>query len=132
MQTQIPHFKRRAGGGADKYFEMIEMNGERIHKIENLGAFYEAFGYTPDTAKTGILPDEFIWDEYIKNAALAYTECLQIHIIEYLREHCGTFMKMYREQSESWIASHAETIASRGILCPACRMKPFCSKRKVF
>ncbi|MBI3479945.1 MAG: hypothetical protein HY016_06260 [Nitrosomonadales bacterium] len=59
MPMGMPHFK---------YFtnathRCIEVDGEEIHKIENLDAFYNEFGYTTDIGKTGVLPDEFIWDD---------------------------------------------------------------------
>ena len=131
MQNSIPHFRHCPRGGSDKQYGFIAIDGEFLHKIENLDEFYRAFGYTAEMAKEGILPDEFIWDEYIKDAPVAYTDCLQIHIIEYLLRHSDTFRKRYSCQSVSWIAEHVEAVTARGVLCATCRMKPFCSKREM-
>ena len=131
MQNSIPHFKHCSRGGSDKQYGFIAIDGEFLHKIENLDEFYRAFGYTAEMAKEGVLPDEFIWDEYIKDAPLAYTFCLQIHIIEYLVKHSDTFRKRYAEQCGSWIAAHVEAVTARGVLCATCKMHPFCSKREM-
>lgn len=128
MQIQIPHFRRRAGNGMDRHSEFIEMDGECIHKIENLDDFYKAFGYTEDIAKSGLLPEEFIWEEYIKGNALVFTECLQVHIIEYLRKHSDKFKHKYGEQAMNWIAAYAKTISSRGMSCAACRKNRVCTQ----
>ena len=126
MPIRIPHFRRRTGNGTDRHSEFIEMDGLCIHKIDNMGAFHAAFGYTPEIAKSGILPDEFIWEEYIRDKSLTDTECLQIRLIEYLRGNSEVFSNKYWKQSAEWIASHAKAISSRGSLCFNCKMKPFC------
>ena len=131
MPNRIPHLKHRSKGSFGRQYEFISIDGEFLHKIENLDEFYRTFGYITDMAKAGILPDEFIWDEYIKDAPLAFTDCLQIHIIEYLLKHSGTFSQKYAGQCEDWIATHVEAVTARGVLCVTCRMKPFCSKRGI-
>ena len=133
MQQIIPHFQYHAKCISSKNLCCIKADGQAIHEISDYGEldkFYRVFGYTADKPKAGILPDEFIWDEYIKDNPVAYTDCLQIHIIEYLIKHSDTFRKRYGEQCESWIAAHAESVTARGVLCVTCRMKPYCSKRK--
>jgi hypothetical protein len=129
MQNQIPHIKHRTRGSY-KQLGFIEIDGEFIHDIKNLDEFYRAFGYSVEIAKAGILPDEFIWTEYIKDAPLAFTNCLQIHIIEYLLKHSDTFREKYRENCADWISAHVEAVTARGVLCATCRMKPYCSRRE--
>ncbi len=131
MQNKIPHFKHCTKGGSNSQYGFIGVNGRFLHKVENMAEFYRTFGYTADMAKAGILPEEFIWDEYIKDAPVAYTDCMQIHIIEYLQKHSAEFQKRYGEQFKSWVAAHVEAVTARGILCATCRMKPFCSKREL-
>ena len=130
-QNQIPHFMHHAKGSSNRQHGFVGLDGEFLHEIGNSDEFYKVFGYTGDMAKAGILPDEFIWDEYIKDAPVVYDDCLQIHIIEYLLKHSEIFRKKYAGQCESWIASHVEAVTARGVLCVTCRMKPFCSKREM-
>ncbi len=127
MQNKIPHFDRCARGDQGKQYGFITVDGEFLHKIENPKEFYEAFGYTFDLAMAGILPDEFIWDEYIKDNPVVYADCLQIHFIGYLKKYSAVFRETYGEQCESWIETHANAAAARGTLCAVCRIKLFCS-----
>jgi hypothetical protein len=91
-----------------------------------LNEFYAAFGYTKEINKTGILPEEFIWEEYIKDGA-SHTECMQTHLIEYLNIHSGKFRSKYGDRCDEWITAHAKTRNEKSDLCFTCRMKPFCS-----
>ena len=87
MQIRIPYFKYRSRDPASKHYGCIELEGEVIHKIEDMTEFHKAFGYSVDIAKAGILPDEFIWDRYIRDSARNCNSCFQLHIIEYLLKH---------------------------------------------
>ena len=123
MKIQMPHFKYLSKNQANKHWRYIEAEGEVIHHIENLDEFYKAFGYTIDKAKAGILPDEFLWEQYIKDTAVNCATCFQMHIIEYLIKHSVTFRKKYGALCESWIAEHAEARAMNDVLCCACKTK---------
>ncbi len=124
MKIQLPRFKYRSKDPDNKHYGCIELGGEVVHKIENLDEFHKAFGYTPDLAKAGILPDEFIWEEYIRDSAKNCNTCFQMHIIEYLIKHSASFRKKYEEQCEEWINAFAETrLACGGSVCPACKNK---------
>lgn len=124
MRTPIPHFKYRPKPLSNAHYGSIELGGEVIHKIEDLGEFHKAFGYTSDIAKAGVLPDEFIWEQYIEDSAKNCKTCFQLHIIEYLIEHSVSFRKKYEAQCEDWIAAHKEARSLRGeIVCPACKTR---------
>jgi hypothetical protein len=81
-------------------------------------------------AKAGILPDEFIWEEYVKDCAVNFESCLQMHIIEYLNKHSTIFKEKYDNQYEGLLARHALEREARGVACFVCRMKPFCIRLK--
>jgi hypothetical protein len=49
-------------------------------------------------ANAGILPDEFIWEEYIKDKAASCAACYQLHIIEYLLKHSAAFFQKFGER----------------------------------
>ena len=126
METKIPDFKYNPARASNNYVPSIELADRVIHKIGNPDEFYKTFGYTQDIKEAGVLPDEFIWDEYIKEGALDFSACLQMHVIEYLRKYSATFIEEYGNQCEIWVAAHAEVRAARGVACVACRMAPFC------
>jgi hypothetical protein len=120
----IPHFKYTSPKQSNNLTARIEVGVRIIHVIEDLSEFYKVFGYSLDMAKAGVLPDEFIWEEYIKNSD--YTACMQMRIIEYLRMHSDAFMKEFGDQCDKWISVHEAIRAETGMECVACRMKPFC------
>src|SRR3989304_2003209 len=122
MQNQ-PHFKYCHASSSNKHVASIKVEGKVIHEISNLDEFYKSFGYTQDMRMAGGLPDEVFLGEYINNKAAKFSACCQMHIVEYLRKYSDTFNKEYGNQFESWLASHAEVRAKRGIACAACRMK---------
>jgi len=110
------------------YFACIQAKGEFIHEITSLDEFYKAFGYTQDMNKDGVLPEEFIWDEYIKDSTAKSTACYQMHIIKYLKKHSDTFRKQFGDLYEGWLADLARLRAEAGLNCVDCRMDPFCKK----
>lgn len=69
---------------------------ETLCFIEDIQAFYESLSYTASMNKAGILPDEFVWEEYTNNSG--YSVCLQKHIMDYLHVHSPKFNDAYGEQ----------------------------------
>ena len=124
MQNIIPTFQYSTKGNVNNHYGHIDADGQLIHWIKNLDEFYEALGFTASMAKEGMMPDEFIWDEYIKVGAINSAACLQMHIIEYLSKYSDSFRKKYSDQYKNWIA--ADAIAEKDKLCFSCKMNPFC------
>lgn len=83
-----------------------------VHQIENPDEFYGRLGYTQDAAKAGKLPDEFIWEEYVKDASPKRQSCFQVRMIEYLITYSNAFREKYGARYAYWIAAHAATIAA--------------------
>jgi len=128
----IPHVNYYAKRISSKNILFIEVDGQVMHKIDrfdDIEKFYRLFGYASEMANSGILPDEFIWNEYLEGAAAKYSACYRMHIVEYLNNYSPSFRNKYGEQCEKWIAAHANTKVAGDELCFFCRMKPFCSKR---
>ena len=121
MQIKIPHFKYRSKKTSNNNYGCIELGEEVIHEIRNLDEFHKALGYTVDMAKAGILPDEYIWEKYIKDTETRCHTCFQLHIIEYLLKHSATFREKYKTKSEEWIGVQAVAKLCVGIVCPACK-----------
>jgi hypothetical protein len=113
MQTKIPHLTYLPKTDSGRFSPCINVNGGDTYHIEDLGKFHKALGYTQDLAKAGILPDEFIWEEYFRYTDVNRAVCFQVHLIEYLLKHSASFRKMYGEKCESWIADHAKSPEQR-------------------
>jgi hypothetical protein len=103
MQTKlkIPHLSYILNSPMHKYYKCIVANGDLIDKIDSLDEFYKEFGYTAEIAKTGILADEFIWDNYVKDRSL--DACLQMHIVQYLIKHSLKFKELYVHCYEEYV-----------------------------
>ena len=124
MQNRIPHFQYNTKGDVKNHFGHIDADGEIVHWVKDFDEFYRTLGYTNAMAKKGIVPDEFIWDEYIKDGTVNSTACMQMHIIEYLGKYSDSFRKKYGDQYKSWIATNAKP--EKDELCISCNMKQFC------
>ncbi len=121
VQETMPRFKYRYANLLNRRVPCIEAEGKIIHEIRNLDEFYGMFGYTPDASRAGLLPDEFIWAEYINNADSDFSPCIQMHIAEYLKKHSDAFNQAYGDRWDRWVAEHDKLRGSRGALCVVCR-----------
>jgi hypothetical protein len=123
MTNKIPHFKFHIKSSSSNYSGRIELKGEVIHKIADLGEFYKVCGYNLEMAKNGILPDEYIWETFFRHSDRNCTGCYQLHMIEYLLLYSDTLTKKFRHQCDEWIEVHAGTRAS-------CDVKKCANKKK--
>jgi len=89
------------------------MDGQPIHKIENLDVLYKELGYTPDIREAGVLPDEFIWYEYTKGNPSPFASCLQMHIVEYLVKNSIVFICEYGNQYQDWFDDHVAAVTEK-------------------
>ena len=127
---RIPHFKYDLKNAASASFSCIEADGKIIHRIADAHEFYRAFGYKEDMARQGILPEEFIWAEYVKGRNASFSSCIQVHIIEYLNTHSATFRQMYGKQYASLLEQHARAREAGGLSCAACRVNLPCNMKQ--
>lgn len=102
------------------------MDGEAIHHAKHLDALYNALGYKPEMKKAGILPGEFIWNEYTEGNPSPYAKCFQMHIVEYLAKESIAFLGKYGNQYQNWFDDHVKSVTENDILCVSCRIKSFC------
>jgi hypothetical protein len=121
MRTQIPHFKYRSKDPAQRHFGLIEFEGHVIHWIDDLEDFYQAFGFNNDMRKRGVLPDDFMREEYLCGAKGESAACFQVHVIEYLSKHSASFRNKYENQYKDWIAALYEDISAISIICSVCK-----------
>lgn len=125
MSSVMPHFKFRFADVSGARVLCIEAGGKVFCEVSNPGEFYHVFGYRADTAQPpDLLPDEFLWVEYVNNPKADFSSCMQIHIIEYLKKHSESFMIQFGARCEKWIADHARLRAKIGVSCIACRFNP--------
>lgn len=124
MSDVIPHFKFHYVDISGRRLLRIEAGGKVFHDVENLKEFYQVFGYGADPEMhTDVLPDEFIWAEYINNPQADFSSCIQVHIIEYLNAHSEAFQSEYGKHFGKWMDDHANAKAKSGVLCVACRFR---------
>ena len=131
MRSQVPYLRYRPKDPSNRHFGFVEVDGEIVHKVNDLNAFYEAFGYIDDMRKQGVLPEEFIWEEYVKDSAENHTACYQIHLVEYLIKYSDIFRRKYGVQCVEWLAAHAEDITARDELCVTCRKRSYCAVQQM-
>lgn len=127
QSNNVPYIKYHLANPLSMHFRCVEMEGEVIHRIENIDEFYYEFGYTPDMLKAGVLPEEYIWAKYIQNTACNFTVCIQIRILKYLINHSDK----YGEQCKVWLDTYLKESVAKAATCASCGMKPICEKLKI-
>ena len=106
MGSSIPHFKHRAKDPANRHLGFIELDGFEKYWIDDLEDFYRAMGFHNDMRKLGVMPDEFVWDEYYKYPTANKSALYQFHILEYLMKHSSEFNVKYSSQYRNWLSSY--------------------------
>jgi len=98
MKEQLPYFYLPMYSDLRKYGQMGITTHEGIyHAIQDTKGLYETFGYGKKIADAGYMPDEFIWEHYIRSGAPKCADCIQNLIITYLSKYSGRFMNEYSE-----------------------------------
>ncbi len=126
MQNTLPSITYNLSNPSSEKYRSIEVNGEIIHWIEDIDKFYKLFGYTQNMKDAGVLPQEFISDEFTSNHEYDFTVCMQIQIIEYLRINSHAFSLKYGNQCERWLSDLEEIRAFNPSVCMTCKIRPFC------
>jgi hypothetical protein len=130
MPTKVPSFKYSSKDPDNRYFGFIEIDQAQKYWIDNLENFYQAFGYSTEMSKWGLLPSQFLLEEYLSNTAKSPL-CFQLHMIEYLMKYSESFLKTYGDQCDDWIAALSEARSANGEECRTCveaRDKKYFSK----
>jgi hypothetical protein len=123
LSRVIPHFNYRFVNVSRKRVPCIEVDGKVFHEIRELDRFYAYFGFSPATCRPDMLPDEFIWSEYTNSPSERFSDCVQIHIMRYLKDHSDTFNREYGELFDALLARHVTNMAQMGEFCIACKMR---------
>jgi hypothetical protein len=99
-------------------FRYVEVDGEAVHRISDIKQFYEALGYSDEINKQGILHDEFIWDEYLKDGSSKCDHCLKAKLVEYLKTHSMKFVEKYGSEIDQCLSICPES-EHQGTVCRA-------------
>lgn len=111
----------RVSNGA---FGNIAIGSESIHRINNIQEFYADLGYKADGAG-GLLPEEFIWNRYIRDGASKSVRCMQSLIANYLYTHSASFKRLYGCAYEKMIGKcQSKDIDDSDDHCHGCPMHP--------
>lgn len=122
---KLPQLKIILSSPHHKHYRHILLGEESLCFVEDLDAFYGMLGYTQKMAKSGILPDEFIWEEYVHNAD--YSVCLQKHIVDYLHIHSQKFTEQYADEYKLFCEEHEAARLARGKACAGCKLREYCN-----
>jgi len=108
-----PHFQHMLSSPHHNQYGYIMLGNEKVHRIADMNEFYSALGYNDEIMKTGLLPEEYVWDQYHKDKSEKSECCLQIRIIEYLSKHLPSFKKNYAVECEHWLASCVKKLTNK-------------------
>ncbi len=123
-EIKIPQFSYMLDSPQHKNHKCIMSNKVAIGTINDEYEFYQMFGYTIETARAGVLPNEFIWSEYIQKPD--FNACIQMHIIGYLNKFSSKFRELHSSHFNEFIKDHAQKRKSEVTKCFACKLKPIC------
>ena len=122
MSSKTPRFKYRLESAKNKS-PCIELDGEIIHTIPNIGEFYKYLGYSPELALKGVLPEEFVWETYVKENKQDCASCFQLHIIDYLIRYSTSFAKKFGPDCQKLVAPLSAKKAACSV--KVCRARKF-------
>ena len=112
MNQSIPLFKFHTKDPANRFKGFIELNNEKFW-IEDLDKFYAEFGYTDEMQLSGVLPDEYIWDTFVRHKENRNCQsCYQLHIITFLFKFSTDFFQKHGHNSGDWLAAEAKKRAA--------------------
>jgi len=121
---EMPNFSYGASNFNHENFGYITANKMPFHRLGNSDEFYRALGYSDDIMATGMLPDEFIWDRYIRGNATRTLSCLQSKIRDYLNIRSERFREEYGSQYANMIGKCISDKIDDSDLCLGCSCHP--------
>lgn len=102
----------------------IKIAENKVHQIYNEREFYRALGYTDGISNLGVLPEEFVWDEYRKDNSNQSQMCLQAKIIEFLLNNSLMFAIHFSDRFGKYIGSCLDCPRQQKLNCTYCLMHP--------
>ena len=133
-----PHFQHMLSSPHHNQYGYITLGNEKVHRIGDVHEFYKALGYNDEISKTGLMPEEYVWEQYHKDKSEKSECCLQDKIIEYLSKHSPSFKKNYAVECEHWLANCMGKWTNKSTDCikarkeqgdSACKINPSCSSQ---
>jgi len=124
FKSSTPYFTYLTSNPNHPNNNCILADGEVVHRIEDLGEFYHALGYTGEMQKLGVEPEFYRWNEFSKDHSIESELCLQSKIIEYLHIHSAVFRKSYGDTYERLKGSCPTENLLETDSCKKCRMYP--------
>ncbi|MCE5181260.1 MAG: hypothetical protein LLG15_05620 [Betaproteobacteria bacterium] len=122
--TKLPIFAYELSNSNHENFGHITVNNRRFHRVSNSDEFFRALGYSAEMRATGLLPDEFIWDRYVRRPAINAANCLQPKIMAYLAAHSEKFKTEYGREYENAMGTCASDAINNNHLCTNCIKRP--------
>ena len=128
MTNSIPRLTYSNPRASNKFCWQIEENKDVIHIIANddIDRFFDALGYTNEIHSRGVLAEEYIWEEYVKQPSAMLSECLQKHLLQYMLKYSASFKDKHGVECAIWIDNHARIRNASRSFCNKCRSMQFC------
>jgi hypothetical protein len=112
MNSPVPLLKLYTKDPVNKYMGYIEINAHKFW-IDDLNAFYSEMGYTNEMQLNGVMPDEYIWETFVRHQDNRNCHsCYQLHILSYLFKFSNSFNNSYGHKCTEWIAAEMELRAA--------------------
>jgi hypothetical protein len=112
MNNCVPLFKLRTKDPTNRYKAYIEFSNDKF-RIFDMNTFYSEMGYTEEMRLNGVLPDEYIWETFVKESRHSHC-CYQLHIMSFLCKFSTDFLQKYAHKCRDWLATEETMKAS----CP--------------
>jgi len=118
----IPRLQYHLSSPSTSLYGWITAGGERVHRVANFDEFYRALGYTEEVSRTGLAPEEFLWERYRRDGAVKSEQCIQSLIAAYLNEHSAKFKaefgREYDEMGGKCVLDCIDNDDARCLDCP--------------
>jgi hypothetical protein len=112
MNNTVPLFKLRTKDPTDKNKAYIEVSNDKF-QIFDMNTFYNEMGYSDEMRLNGVLPDEYIWETFVKNKDNRHSHsCYQLHIMSFLCKFSTDFVQKYDLKCRDWLAAEETMKAS--------------------
>jgi hypothetical protein len=117
---KFPNFSARGHMNHD----CVIVDGRVFHRVSDSGKFYQTFGYTRKISAAGVLPEEYIWETYVRPGSPMSESCKQALVMSYLHRHSNEFRGEYSSSYEKLVGRCLLEKNSTIEVCANCMMNP--------
>lgn len=106
---KIPRFTLHNNSLQGTRQHCIACSNEVVHVIKDLNEFYLDLGYKANDPSNNLLPDEYLWEAFVKNSATYNCDaCFQLRAIDYLTKHSKLFSEKFGDNFNYIVRMHMQ------------------------